>query len=67
MENSGFDSVFAGMDPKVHITVARLRNSEIFAELEEDDLVSIAGFCREEITRMDILSWSKGNRLTLCS
>jgi signal transduction histidine kinase len=48
MENSGFDSVFAGMDPKVHITVARLRNSEIFAELEEDDLVSIAGFCREE-------------------
>jgi signal transduction histidine kinase len=48
MENSGFDSVFEGMDPKVHITVARLRNSEIFAELEGEDLVSIAGFCREE-------------------
>ncbi|MFO7625547.1 MAG: ATP-binding protein [Anaerolineales bacterium] len=36
------------MDPRVLITVARLRNSEIFAELDEEDLVSIAGFCREE-------------------
>jgi signal transduction histidine kinase len=49
MDHSRFDSVREGMDPKVHITVARLRNSEIFAELDEADLISIAGFCREEI------------------
>jgi CRP/FNR family transcriptional regulator, cyclic AMP receptor protein len=48
MDYSGFDVRREGMDPKVHITVARLRKSEIFAELDERDLISIAGFCREE-------------------
>jgi signal transduction histidine kinase len=48
MDLSGFDGMLEGMDPKVHITVARLRNSEIFADLDEADLISIAGFCREE-------------------
>lgn len=48
MDNPGFDSTMEEMDPKIQVTVARLRNSEIFQELEEGDLISIASFCREE-------------------
>lgn len=49
MDYSELESEAEGMDPRVHITVARLQKSEIFAELDEADLISIAGFCREEI------------------
>ena len=48
LDNPGFEKLPDGMDPRIHITVARLRKSEIFQELEEADLISIAAFCREE-------------------
>jgi signal transduction histidine kinase len=48
MDNSSFEGEREGMDARIHITVARLRKSDIFAQLDEADLISIAEFCREE-------------------
>lgn len=48
IDNPGLENLLDGMDPRIHITVARLRKSEIFQEVEEADLISIAAFCREE-------------------
>lgn len=48
MQNPGWENLPDGIDPRIQITVARLRKSEIFQELEEADLITIAAFCREE-------------------